>query len=308
MYSIKGRYVFAYPGMAVVAEPTNLRRPPNEAGSLILQATVGCPWNRCVFCGNYKRKQFLPRYPEVLEDVELAKEVFGERPRRIFLADANSIVLRTDWLCKISEACYKAFPMLEEVSTYGGARFVLKKGSGELGRLREAGIGKVYIGLESGDDALLERMNKGSTANEMVEAGRLVREADMKLSVTVIQGLGGAGNWERNAESTAQVINAMRPNETRLHNLVVHPDSPLQAIIDQGEFCEASMEEVLRETRELIRRIEVETEVYTYASNYLRPGLLDGKLPKNREDMLNVLDFTLSSPDKSLYLQRMRLI
>jgi radical SAM superfamily enzyme YgiQ (UPF0313 family) len=294
--------------MAVVVDPVNLRRPPNEAASLILQATIGCPWNRCSFCGNYKRKQFLPRFPDIIEDVSIAKRFFGDRPDKIFLADANSFVLKTDWLLSIAQTCYDVFSNLTQISSYGSARFIIRKGQQELRQLREAGIKKVYLGLETGDDELLIYMNKGATAEEMMNAATIVTNADMLLSVTVIQGLGGKGSWHRSAELTANVLNVMKPRETRFHNLIVHPDSLLWEQVEKGDFQPATREEILLEMRELIRQLTIQTQIYTYSTNYLYPGLLDGCLPKDKEYMLSLLDSALTSSNRNQYLQPSRMI
>jgi radical SAM superfamily enzyme YgiQ (UPF0313 family) len=308
MFRAGDRFVFNRPGMAVVVNPINLRRPPNEANSLILQATIGCPWNRCGFCGNYKRKQFLPRYSEVIEDISIAKHVFGEQPTHIFLADANSLVLKTDQLLDIAQTCYEVFPNLEQISSYGSTRFIIRKGQQELTQLHESGIKKIYLGLETGDDELLRSMNKGATAEEMMNAAKTIANAGIMLSVTVIQGLGGKGSWRRSAELTANVLNTMKPCETRFHNLIIHPDSFLAEQVKNSEFHPATREEILMEMRELIRQLTIDTRIFTYSTNYLHPGLLDGHLPKDRRYMLRLLDAVLTSPNRNQYLQPSRMI
>ena len=217
-------------------------------------------------------------------------------------------MLKTEWLLEIAESCFKTFPNLERISTYGGARFIARKGLEELKMLKAAGIRKIYLGLETGDDMLLEFMNKGATSKEILKAAKMITDSSMELSVTVIQGLGGEGSWARNAELTAKLLNEMKPHETRLHNLILHPDALLSDKVRRGTFHEASRNEVLMETKELIRQLNIETEVYTYSSNYLSPRLLDGKLPKDKDYMLNILDFALTAPDRRLYLQNTRII
>jgi radical SAM superfamily enzyme YgiQ (UPF0313 family) len=308
MFRSGDRFVLIRPGMAVVVNPINLRRPPNEAHSVILQATIGCPWNRCSFCGNYKRKQFLPRYPEVLDDLDIAKKYFGEQPTQIFLADANSLVLKTEHLVDIAQTSHEVFPNLKQISSYGSARCIVRKDPQDFEQLQEAGITKIYLGLETGDTALLRSMNKGATDDEMIRAGKIVTDAGMILSVTVIQGLGGKGSWCHNAEVTAQVLNVIQPHETRFHNLIIHPESLLAEQAKNGEFHPATREEILMEMRELIKQLTIKTRIFTYSSNYLRPGLLDGLLPNDKSYMLRLLDAALTSSNRNQYFQPSRMI
>lgn len=158
-------------------------RPPSEAKSYIQQITYGCSHNRCTFCGTYLDKPFRLRdLDEILEDISLAKEM---RPntRRVFLADGDALVLSTDRLIKILDELQLSFPHLERVGIYSNARDLLRKTPDELKILREKGLGIVYIGLESGSDKILERIEKGATANEMIEAAQKAKDAGIKLSV-----------------------------------------------------------------------------------------------------------------------------
>jgi radical SAM superfamily enzyme YgiQ (UPF0313 family) len=163
------------------------------------------------------------------------------------------------------------------------------------------------MGLETGDDDLLKYMRKGVTSAKMIEAANMVKRAGIDLSVTIIQGLGGKGSWKRNAELTAKVLNEMKPQETRLHALVIHPNSPLYEKVRTGEFVEATREEVLREMRELISRLTYETRVYTYSSGYIKPGLIDGELPNDKDYMLDMLDYILETGEE-IFLQKWRYI
>ncbi len=299
--NLDDRYIFPYPSMAVVAEPTNylpgptIFRPPLEAFSLILQATIGCPWNRCLFCSIHKHKKFRPRSEEVKEDVLIAKKHYHDKPRRIFLADANSIVLRTEKLLEIMELCFKTFPNLERVSTYAGARFIFRKGLDEFKALSDAGLKKVYMGVETGDDNLLKYMNKGVTVKEMLEASKIVKDAGMELSITLIQGLGGEGSWKRNSELTANVLNSMKPDETRLHNLRVSPNTPLYEKAVNGDFKKPSLKEIIKETRNLVSMLEYKTQIFFYNTANLPPGMIDGILPMDKQYIVEVFDSILKS-------------
>ena len=174
-------------------------RPPVEASSLIIQATIGCPWNRCAFCAMYKDRKYRVRpLADVLEDLDAARSVYRSVPS-VFLADGNTISLPTDELLTILAHAYAAFPELEHVGTYGGAKYVAQKSVAELAALRAAGLSIVYLGLESGDDEMLARVKKGVTAAEMVRAGANLREAGFPVSLYYLVGLGGRDRWREHA-------------------------------------------------------------------------------------------------------------
>lgn len=297
--SEKERYIFPFPFMAIVPfsglAATEVRipsHPPTEHGSLVLQATMGCPWNRCLFCGGRKNIKFMPRVEEVKEDILLAKKYYEDKPQRIFLGDGNSVALRTDKLLEIVNLCFENFHELERVSTYASARFIIKKGLDELRSLSKAGLRKMYVGLETGDDELLQYMNKGATAEEMIKAADMARDAGIELSATVLLGLGGAGSWKRNAELTARVLNAMKPPETRPHHLILQRSSPLYDIARKGEFKEASRYEILKELRALISLLDYETDLHIHRLTIRGPPI-KRKMPEEKEKILNMLDFAL---------------
>jgi len=141
-------------------------RPPCESGSLIIQATIGCPHNKCTFCGMYKMKKYRVRpLEEIREDLRMARRVWSE-PYSVFLADGNTIAMRTDDLVQVLDYVREAFPDVKRISCYGGARFIRGRKVSDLARLKEHGLQIVYMGLESGDDEILRRVNKGATADD----------------------------------------------------------------------------------------------------------------------------------------------
>jgi radical SAM superfamily enzyme YgiQ (UPF0313 family) len=298
----ENRYIWK---MGVSSDPF-IWRPPVEAQSLILQLTIGCPWNRCLFCGTYKKKRFKVRkMSDFIKDVSIAKKHFGDKPEYIFLMDANSIALRTDRLLEVCRLLYDAFPKLKGISLYGSARFINRKKDEDLEKLGMAGLTKIYMGLETGDDSLLNSIDKGATSKQMIMAAEKIKAAGIELSVTIIAGLGGKGSSKENAEKTAEVLSKMKPKEVRIHNLVLNPDSPLYKKMKKGEFVESSWDEVIKEMRELIRRLDADVTIYTHPTTYLNPALLYGcKLPEDRELILEILTSALSSPES--YIQRDR--
>ncbi len=277
----KGRYIFPYPYLAVVTAeglgPEAVRiptHPPPERGNLILQAAIGNP-----------------RLEELKEDILLASKYYGDKPNRIFLAGETSLAAQTDALLEALKLCTQVFPNLDRVSVQGETKLLLEKGLEDVRSLRGAGLKKLYLRLETGDDEL--RTGEGATSTEMIRAAEMVREAGIELSVSVRLGIGGEGSWKRNAELTAKVLNAMRPSETRLHHLIVQPDSQLQERIMRGEFKEASRYEVLKEMRELVSLLDYETRLHTHRLMF--PGLpVERKLPEEKERILGVLSFALS--------------
>jgi radical SAM superfamily enzyme YgiQ (UPF0313 family) len=284
-------------------------RPPCEARSLIIQATVGCPWNRCTFCGMYKDKRFHTRSTnEVIQDLIDARGTFSHVPA-IFFADGNTIALPTETLLTILAEAHRIFPELEHVGMYGGARYLARapgpapgrpgleagKGVGELAELREAGLTAVYLGLESGDAEVLRRVKKGVTPEEMVVAGRKLKEAGLPVSLYVLIGLGGIDRYREHAEGTAAVINAIGPHIVRPRTLYIQDDTPLWHQRRRGEFVEAGPREALLETRILIERISVPiTLLSDHITNYLP---LHGRLPRDRDHMIEIVDRTLAGTD-----------
>lgn len=300
-------------------------RPPSEARSLLIRATRGCPWNRCAFCPMYKGKKFeLRSVEEIKQDIlalkELSEEVkewawkngHGDRVeqiaiyngilwldndgavKRVFIGDSNSIIMKTDDFVHIVEFLYQTFPTLERVTSYGRAHTIQRKRLEDLKRWKEAGLSRLHVGLETGDDELLAYVDKGATSEQMIEAGRKVNESGISLCEYVILGLGGPDRWQRHAEATAKVLNAINPDFIRVRTLRLEPGTTLYERHQQGEFKLSSPEEVLREERRLIENLDVTSEfVSDHVTNYLE---INGKLPQDKERMLDYVDTVLAAP------------
>jgi radical SAM superfamily enzyme YgiQ (UPF0313 family) len=270
-------------------------RPPSEAKSYILQITYGCSHNRCTFCGTYLDKPFRPRdLDEVLEDIALAGQIRLDT-RRVFLADGDALVLKTDRLLRILDTVQKTFPQLERVGIYANARDILLKTPEELKTLHERGLGIFYIGLESGNDEILTKIEKGATSEEMIEAAQKTKDAGILLSVIAILGIGGPKLSERHATATGSVVSAMSPDYFSMLTLMLVPDTKLHAQYEAGEFELLSPEAMLAELRQVIEKMDVaENCVFrtNHASNYLP---LKGTLPQDKEHLLALLDSALAS-------------
>ena len=269
-------------------------RPPSEADSYILQVTYGCSHNRCTFCGTYLDKPFHPRdVSQVLEDIQLAGTVIPHT-RRVFLADGDALVLSTERLSTILDALRDAFPNLERVGIYANAGNLLRKSPNDLEILQQKGLGIVYMGLESGSDEVLARIDKGATAAEMIEAIHKAKAAGMLTSVIGILGIAGPDGSAEHARLTGQVVGQMDPDYFSMLTLMLVPGTPLYQEWQAGEFQLLEAEAMLAELRQVIENLNGITHCVfrtNHASNYLP---LRGVLPEDKERLLVALDTALS--------------
>ena len=262
-------------------------RPPSEAGSLIIQLTIGCARNTCTFCNMYKDKKFRIRpLEEVVEDLAMARKYYSRiKVRRIFLADGDALIVKTKDLLYIIDKCKEFFPEVERISVYGAPKDILGKTPEELRELKEAGLDMVYMGLESGSDEVLTAVKKGATADEMIEAGKKVRAAGMILSMTVIYGLGGKPLWREHALGSARVISAIKPEYVGFLTLMVEPGTEMYDQLNRGEIELLNPYEVLDETELFIREVDAEGTMFrsNHASNYIALG---GTLNREKDHIL----------------------
>lgn len=260
-------------------------RPPSEAYSLIIQVTYGCSHNRCAFCDMYDDKHFAMRpMEEIREDFEQARRVY-RRVERVFLADGDALMRKTDDLVQILGLIYGLFPECQRVTCYASPTSLQIKSEEELRLLREKGLKMVYMGLESGCDAVLKRMDKGHTAAQIIAAGQKARRSGLQLSVTAISGLGSRELWREHAVETAQAFNAMNPEYIGLLTLMVEPGTPLEKWVREGSFYVLKPVEVMQEMELFLQHIDSPGSVFrmNHASNYLT---LKGTLNQDRERLL----------------------
>ncbi len=273
-------------------------RPPSEAGSLLIQASIGCSNNTCAFCGSNLTKKFGIRpLEEIQEDILEARALYGEGVRRVFLLDSNALCIKTEDLLEILNLLYAVFPHLERVGLYACATDALKKSEEELRELSKAGLKIAYLGVESGDDVILKRMRKGVTAKQTIEGCKKIMDAGITLSVTIILGLGGKDRWMENAVETAKTLNHIDPPYVGALTLMVVPGTPLHREVLEGKFQVLDAQEILREMRVLVENLELTNCVFrsNHASNYLPLG---GTLPQDKEDILSVIDLALKKSVK----------
>lgn len=272
-------------------------RPPSEAKSLILPVTNGCSWNKCTFCEMYTQpqKKFRARKPDaVREDIERAARSLGG-VRRVFLADGDAMVLPTRRLLEILQELRAAFPDLQRVSSYCLPRNLARKSVEELTELREAGLQILYVGMESGDDEVLRRINKGETAESTRSALSKIRSAGITSSVMVLNGLGGEVLSEQHAVNTARLCNDTQPDY--LSTLVVSfPQGEERFRAGFGDdFVPLNQDGLFREIRQFLEHLDLERTVFRsdHASNYL---VLKGTLGRDKPRLLEEVNLAISDP------------
>ena len=266
-------------------------RPPSEAYSLILQVTIGCSHNKCRFCSMYKDKKFhIRQLEDILADLRECRAYYS-RVRRIFLADGDALCLSNAKLLAILNAIRDLFPECERVGIYGRATDILRKTPEELKALKEAGIGIVYVGAESGDPEVLARMCKNATREQLIEGVRRAEDAGIATSVTFISGLGGRERWKEHAIASATMISEMRPSYASWLTLMLDPAAPVTKDIAEGKLELLKPLEVLDEMEVMLEHVALPEGVTcvfrsNHASNYLS---LKGDLPADRDKMLAVV-------------------
>jgi radical SAM superfamily enzyme YgiQ (UPF0313 family) len=274
-------------------------RPPSEARSLILQATVGCSHNACTFCISYKQKEYRVRGREgILKDLSCLPLSLKDRVTRVFLADGNALAMSTQQILDVLEALRSSLPSVKRIGTYAYAKDVRDKPAKDLEAIRQAGLGIIYLGLETGDDNLLRWCRKGVTTEENIQACRKIRNAGIPLSLTIILGLGGDHGSEKHAKLTAQALNQIQPEYVGALTLMVPQGTPLHEFVERGEFVPMRPMAVLRELKTIIENLELSACVFrtNHASNYLPLG---GTLPEDKDRMLLLLDKTIEESDES---------
>ncbi len=310
-------------------------RPPSEAESLLIRVNRNCPWNQCLFCPVYKQMKFSRRSKEeVKQDVEAMKEaaervkavameqgtggsvtrqvletVYRQEPsllqvalwlyrggKNVFLQDADSMVMPAEDLAEILAFVCQQFPTVERITTYARSKTVARRSVEQLRQLKEAGLTRVHIGMETGHDPLLEFMRKGSTAQEHIQAGLNVKEAGLSLSEYIILGLGGTKLWREHALDTARVLNQIDPHFIRLRTLAVREGIPLQEHVDSGEFQLQHDDDIVREERLFLEHLQGSGYVVSdHILNLLEE--VEGKLPGDIPYMLGVIDRYLELPE-----------
>lgn len=282
-----------------------LFRPPSEADSLILQATIGCSYNRCTFCAMYRDKRFRVRpLAELAAEITWAAANFGP-VRKVFLADGDALIAKTSFLTGVLAELRRAFPELQRVSCYASPQALQVRKVDEMMALRDAGLSLYYLGIESGHDAVLTRLEKGVDAAEMIRVANKATEAGIKLSTMILLGAGNRALSLEHARESARVVNAIQPRF--VSTLVMTPveGTPLWDEAERGEVDDLSPVELARELREFVAGLELTGSVFrsNHASNYLA---LAGNLPRDKARILAALDSVLANPKSAAFTPEWR--
>lgn len=270
----------------------NIFRPPSEANSILLQVTTGCSHNKCTFCGMYKGTRFAIKDEAVIDaDIEFAAR-HCRRQDRLFLCDGDVMILPQERLVGILTKIREKLPWLTRIGTYANTKGIRRKSPAQLEELRDLGLTIAYMGLESGDDITLKAINKGADAAQMIEMGRKVRSAGIKLSITVLLGIAGKQRSVIHARETGRVLTAIDPEYVGALSLMLTPGTALHAAWQAGEFQLPDAGGMLAELRLILAETELSDGYFhaNHASNYLP---IKARLPADKTAALALIDAAL---------------
>jgi hypothetical protein len=272
-------------------------RPPSEANSLLVRVSRNCPWNRCAFCPVYKGQKFSLRpVEEVLADLDAMRRELGESPRTVFLQDANPLLTRPEDLVRILAGIRERFPRVSRITAYARSHTLARRSVADLTRIRAAGLDRLHVGLESGCDAVLELVRKGTTQAEQIEGGRRAKQAGFELSEYFMPGLGGKAHSDAHADDSAAALVAIGPDFVRLRTTAVVPGMPLYELQEQGLWTPLSEVEQLREIRRFLSGLKGLTT--RLESDHILNLLMElrGDLPKDLDRLIAICDEFLALP------------
>jgi len=267
-------------------------RPPSEANSILLQVTLGCSHNKCTFCGSYKDKRFAIKDDQtILSDIIFASRTM-HRQRRLFLMDGDALIIPQPRLMWILKEVNARLPWLTRIGAYANAKSIRKKTDDELAELRGQKLSILYLGVESGDRQVLEAVNKGTTRDELIAEGRRVKKAGIKLSVTVLLGLGGQEGSREHARATGELLTAMDPDYVGALTVMLIPGTVLHDQWLRGEYALPDQEGLLMELRTMLEHTRLSRGLFisNHASNYLP---IKVRLPKEHQQGLELIDEAL---------------
>jgi len=271
----------------------NMIRPPSEAYSILLQATVGCSHNKCTFCAAYKGERFKIKSDDIImSDIEFAARHCRNQDR-LFICDGDALIIPQKRLLAILKEIEQKLPWVKRVGVYANTKGIAMKTSEELAELRAHGLKIAYMGLESGDDETLKSVNKGADAQRMIDMGKKIRAAGVALSITVLLGLAGRERSEIHAQKTGEVLSAIDPEYVGALSLMLIPGTPLYDEYAAGRFPILTPEETLAELRTMITHTNLSNGLFhaNHASNYLP---IRAKLPEDKAKTLRLINQALA--------------
>ncbi|MBW1865191.1 MAG: B12-binding domain-containing radical SAM protein [Deltaproteobacteria bacterium] len=268
-------------------------RPPSEANSILLQITVGCSHNKCTFCGTFAGERFKIKSDEIVDqDIQFAKE-YCRRQRRVFLCDGDALIIPQKRLVNILKKIETNLPWVTRVGVYANTKSIQMKTPEELAKLHQHGLSIAYMGLETGDDVTLKAVRKGATAEKMIAMGKKIREAGIKLSITVLLGLAGRERSMIHAQETGKVLSAIDPEYVGALSLMLIPGTPLSNDHEKGIFPLLKPDEMLKELRHMIAHTHLSRGLFhaNHASNYLP---IKARMPRDKERTIQQIDQALA--------------
>lgn len=272
-------------------------RPPSEARSLLLQVTVGCSHNKCTFCGTYGGEKFrIKSFEEIEEDI-LEAASWGRRIERVFLCDGDALIIPQARLVPVVDSINEHIPGVKRIGTYGNTKSILRKTPEELLQLRNLGLGIVYLGIETGNRDLLRTIRKGADYDQIVRAGRMVRDAGMELSVTVLLGIGGVEKSREHARDTARILTDIDPDFVGALTVMIIPGTPLHDDLKRGAFRLPDTFGFLEELKIMIDESDLSNCFFTsnHASNYVPLRL---RLPGDKVEGVRLLTEIIESKNR----------
>lgn len=272
-----------------------LYRPPSEANSLIIQATLGCSHNKCSFCSMYKGKKFTIKPLEQIKEEILEFRKIYTYVQRIFIADGDALIIPMNDLRELLKFIKNTFKECTRVTMYASPKSIRLKTIDELRELKNLGLEMVYMGIESGSEEILKDINKGATRDEIIQAGKKIKESDIKLSATIISGIGGKEKTNLHAKDTGSIISIIKPDYVGVLSLMIEKNTEIEEKVKNGELEILSSFEILKEIKEILKNINTDEKIIfrsNHASNYVS---LKGTLPIDKDRLIEDIDWCIEN-------------
>lgn len=272
-----------------------LYRPPSEANSLIIQATLGCSHNKCSFCSMYKGKKFTIKPLEKIKEEILEFRRIDSYVQRIFIADGDALIIPMNDLRELLKFIKNTFKECTRVTMYASPKSIRFKTIDELIELKNLGLEMVYMGIESGNEDILKDINKGATRDEIIQAGKKIKESGIKLSATIISGIGGKEKTDIHAKDTGSIISIIKPDYIGVLSLMVERNTEIEGKVKNGELEILSSFEILKEIKEILKNINTDEKIIfrsNHASNYVS---LKGTLPIDKDRLIEDINWCIEN-------------
>lgn len=270
-------------------------RPPSERESLLIQTTIGCSHNKCVYCDMYRSKTYRVRtLDEIYSDLEKAAAAYreyGTKPRKIFLCDGDALAAPMNILLPTLDKIAKLFPNIRRIGVYATAQNILEKTNDELRELASRKLSIAYLGVESGSNSVMKRIVKGVSSAEMLEASLKIQACNWQLSVMIMLGIGGRELSTVHREETSSYISQVAPNFFSFLTTMVLPDTPLSRMVEKGKFEPLTTRELLEEMRDILKEIKLNNAKVIFRANHVSNQFpLAGILPRDINTLVNTLE------------------